>query len=240
MLFRSDFAKCRIYHYQGDFLSASLIFTQLISNPARSNACHRSLLSHHASTLIELGSPLEAEEILRQAIFSDQTAGKDLLVKIALAEALLHQKSFVAASDFCHEVGLTLETRLATNTDQNTRHSYLRILTVMARISHLSGDFQTARDLWNATLSTLTLLVRENGWEDEGMTQMVAFYSLADLEFKESGLGAGKGEEYLARAKAIFMKKGRGPFGLTGLGSFWFNALGVSVERSGACRIDAD
>ena len=66
---------------------------------------------------------------------------------------------------------------------------------------------------------------------------MIIVYSMSDIEVKIGILE--KAREHLAEAREIFKVNGR-RYWYTGLGTFWLDAMGTSIESQGACRIDFD
>ena len=230
VLRQKEFAVGRIFRFQGRFQEALECFKRVLPHHFQFSKSERSIISHIAGTLIETGDPINAEEILQDELRKYQN--HDKILKITLAEAELHQKSFKIAEDICLELKKSYED--TSSPDMNSDTFYLRVLTILARIAHLEGRLSVALSYWQSCLEALKVL-EARGWEKENFSFMIIIYSIADIELK-TGKFMEAGER-IEKAREIFRRIGRRHW-FTGLGTIWFDAIGTSISRHGGCKID--
>jgi tetratricopeptide (TPR) repeat protein len=230
ILRQKDFAIGRIYRFQGRFRDALDHFRSILPYHQRHTRSYRSLISHIAETLIELGDVQQASSLLWNEIGRDTICDKGLL--FSQAEVHLHRRAFRDAEFICQSLKTAYET--TSEPDKNYTIFYLRVLTVLARCAHLEGRLLDAFRHWDSSLVVIKTLASA-GWEENGFCGMVILYSLADIELKTGRVDEAR--KHLHAAREMFAKRERS-YWCTGLGTYWINALGTSVEASGEFRVD--
>ena len=130
-----------------------------------------------------------------------------------MAEAKLHLKSFSEAEKICEELKLSQE--FVKHPDMDALMFHLRILTVLARITHLGGRLSDAFTYWESCLDQLRKLER-GGWKRDSFTQMICSFSIADIKQKVGNLEESR--RLGVKAEAILENTDRQHY-ITGLGT---------------------
>jgi len=226
MVRQCDFTMAKTFRFMGRFEEAAACFRQLLSDVPTKHGSYRSMVSHYVETLIELGDPEQAGVFLEQEGTEDISGHNN--ITISRAEVLLHQKDFAQAIALLSE-GTSKQRPPA---DNNARAYHLRVLTILARASHLDpqkGDLSTALRYWEEADKNLKIL-EENGWTKDGFMQMMIFYSMGDIYLKIDMLKEAK--ELIEKANEI-SRKASPKFWVTGLGTYWFKAIRKSIAHTG-------
>jgi tetratricopeptide (TPR) repeat protein len=258
---RVRFDRARFLYLAGRFEKAQPLLEQELKALRHDEKLDDSLICFLAGVHCELSNPQEALRLTQSTITGSRDRGARNRLGVLLAEVHLHlglssctfgptpsmdesaRASFNKAKTICERAIVSYES--IPNFDQSgpvdsvakvDRMGYLRVVTIIARISFLeaifdNGDLSQARCMWINVLEA----AKKCGWEKPGFMEGNSHYTIGAIEICFDQIDASNRDiEY---ARTLLTEAGlRNTF--IGLGPIWFELVGYVISMRGGSRIN--
>lgn len=196
-----------------------------------------------AQVLIELGRNEEAVQVIEGPLNNRLSkdfvklsrlatrANDTILLQINLAEARLRQGSY---SESKAQFQQCLDRMLAfkhLHHPEKTR--VFSIYCGLARISHLTKDWNSARENWEMALDyglTINSGPDNKPWNREHFYQAVVLYSLSDVHYELGNLDTATSLRREVEASGSILPANR-MFWMLGIGTYWFQEISEKMQR---------
>ncbi|XMA13625.1 hypothetical protein WAI453_006416 [Rhynchosporium graminicola] len=254
---RVRFERARFFYLDGRFEKAQLLFEQELKTVEKLGD---NLICFLAGAHCELGNPQKALRFTESTTTGSRDQGARNRLSVLLAEVHLHlglsscnfdptpymdrsaRASFNKARIICERAINSYES--IPNFDQSSlvdsvakvdRMGYLRVLTIIARISFIEaifddGDLSLARREWMKVLDA----AQRCDWGKPGFMEGNSYYIIGAIEIFHDQINASEHIEY---ARTLLTGAGlRNTF--IGLGSIWFDLVGHVISKQGGRRIN--
>jgi tetratricopeptide (TPR) repeat protein len=199
----------------------------------------RVLLSNVAEILCELDRPADAEKLLmpelqRMTDRGCQNISSGRRLQLSLTESFIKRGMYGPAAECLLKLKAVYEA--IGNPDAIAKRGMFRVLSSLARISHLRAFWSEALEGWQQSLKLLAFLGRE-----EGLHSGVVWYSISHALFK---LGKHReSSECLIKARGLLENHER-KFWIVGFNSYWFDFImrelgclnSIGVDQSSAAN----